>query len=127
MIWTPTGHRIESRAQLPTGDLRLTDGRTLKFLGRAPLAPPGSFAWGTSNGLRVLASMDDSHEHGVLLHVSMSYRSRDPSWNDIKAVRAAFFPETIDVMMVLPKAADYVNVHEHTFHLWQTPTAWDIQ
>lgn len=123
---TPWGTRIQRRVELPSGDLRLADGRALKLLGAFPIVP-GSLVWETSNGLRVLGSMDLAAEHGRLLHVSLSYRSRNPSWEDIKMVRAAFFPSDIDVMMVLPKADDYVNVHEHAFHLWQTPTEWGIQ
>lgn len=125
-LWTPTGQRVEARAQLPDTDLRMVDGRVLKYCGTwSPI--PRCGRWQTANGLRVLASMDDTDHWGRLLHVSISYQSRNPSWDDIKAVRAAFFSDDIDVMMVLPKAADYVNVHEHTFHPWQTPTEWGMR
>lgn len=125
MLFTPTGHKVEPRAPLPTTDLKLADGRVLRLMGKAPVVP-GALAWRTENRLAAPAGVEET-PHGRLLHVSMSYSSRDPSWDDIKAVRAAFYPADVDVMMVLPKAEDYVNVHHHTFHLWQTPVAWDVR
>lgn len=78
------------------------------------------------HGLKVLASLDQTH-HGALLHVSVSHKHRHPSWEEIRAVRDALYPDDVDVMMVLPQAQDYVNIHEHTFHLWSTPSEWGIQ
>ena len=88
--------------------------------------PADAHVWQTANGLLVLASMGDVPSHGELLHVSVSYASRDPSWSEIRAIRDLFYPSTLDAMMVLPRAEDYVNLHPHTFHLWQTPTVWGI-
>jgi hypothetical protein len=119
-----SGLKIERRAVLPSWDLRLADGRQLKFKGGFDFVP-GSRVFATANGMRVIASLDDT-PHGRLLHVSISYASRDPSWEDIKQVRSAFFPDDVDTMMLLPKAADYVNLHEHAFHVWQTPVEWGV-
>jgi len=82
--------------------------------------------WAGPGTLRVIATLDDT-PHGQLLHVSLSLRGRNPDWETIRAVRDAFYPDTIDVMMVLPRAEDYVNLHAHTFHLWQTPTTWGLR
>ena len=79
------------------------------------------------NGLTVIVSYDRTPRWGPLLHASISHHKRDPFWHEIKAMRQAFFPADIDVMMVLPQAGDYVNVHEHCFHLWQTPQEWGLQ
>ncbi len=57
----------------------------------------------------------------------MSYPDRDPDWATIRAIRDLFYPSTVDVMMVLPRAEDYVNIHRHVFHLWQTPTVWGLR
>ena len=109
------------RATLPDGNVRLSDGRVL--------IDRGGFGhgahWRTRDGLLVIASMDPT-PHGLLLHVSMSYSNRNPKWAEIRAVRDAFFPSTVDCMMVLPRAEDYVNIHAHTFHIWQTPAAWGV-
>lgn len=126
-IWTPPKTRLP-RAVLPEGDKTLADGRLLKRLADFRPDPCSQGAiYETSDGLRVIASMDDTVEHGVLLHVSASRRDRDPSWDEIKMIREAFYPLSVDVMMVLPRAEDYVNIHEHCFHLWQTPESWGIR
>lgn len=76
-------------------------------------------------GMLVLVS-EDATPHGALLHVSVSYADRNPTWAELVDVKEQFFGD-IDVMMVLPKRADYVNIHHHTFHLWQTPVAWNVR
>ena len=115
---------------LPEGDLTLGDGRILhrdkgfRWLGN-PNQILGACRWVGKGALAIIASIDRTPK-GDLRHVSLSYPGHNPSWRDIKLVRDALFPETIDVMMVLPRARDYINLHEHCFHLWQTPTEWGI-
>lgn len=75
-------------------------------------------------GLKVICTIDLTDRFGPLMHVSCSYADHDPSWEVIKALREVFFDPDEDVMMVLPRRADYVNVHPHTFHLVRTPTEW---
>lgn len=77
--------------------------------------------------LRVIASMDRTDAYGPLYHVSLSHPDHLPDWETVRLVRDAYFPADVDVMMVLPRKVDYVNVHEWTFHLWQTPTVWGMQ
>jgi hypothetical protein len=91
--------------------------------GLAYADPPVAYA---GSGFVVIASVDATH-HGELAHVSISHRYRDPTWDEIRQVRDRFFPPNVDVMMVLPKVQDYVNLHPHCFHLYQTPSDWDIQ
>jgi hypothetical protein len=43
-------------------------------------------------------------------------RSGTQTWEEIKTIRAAFYPLDRDAMMVLPREEDYVNVHANTFH-----------
>lgn len=122
------------RATLPASNLTLTDGRVLELEGQLPPMQVGPAPrdvaqmrqWRCADGMVVLASLDDTR-HGRLLHVSLSYRDHYPFWQDIKAVRAAFYPANIDVMLVLPQERDYVNIHEFCMQMWQTPTAWDMQ
>jgi hypothetical protein len=124
MIYSADGDVIEPRATLPTRNVHLKDGRILRHLGAYPVIS-GSGVWQCSDGLRVIGSVDEN-QHGHLLHISVSYQDKDPSWEDIKQVRYAFYGDEIDCMMVLPKLADYVNLHPHAFHLWQTPTQWNV-
>lgn len=80
----------------------------------------------TDDGLTVIVSRDQT-PHGSLLHVSISRRDRYPTWGEIKAIREAFYDADVDVMMVMPKKADYVNLHKNCFHLWQTPASWGLR
>jgi hypothetical protein len=82
--------------------------------------------YATVDGLAVIASVDPT-PHGDLRHVSISRCDRYPSWDEIRAVREALVPMDVDVMMMLPRKADYVNVHPNCFHLWQTPKDWRVQ
>jgi len=84
-------------------------------------------AYAAPNGLRVIVTIDITAKFGPLLHTSISHHKRDPFWHEIKAMREVFFPTNIDAMIMLPKAADYVNLHEHAFHVVQCPTAWDMR
>ncbi len=111
--------------RIPTTDLRLPDGRKLHYRGPWPLVP-GAHQWSTGDQLRVLASVDET-PHGRLMHVSLSYAHKNPKWTEIRAVRDLFIPDTVDAMMVLPCAEDYVNFQQHTFHVWQTPAPWGIR
>lgn len=122
-LYAPSGQKIETRATLPESNVHLKDGRILRYQGNFPPIPK-SGVW-QCDKLRVIASLDET-QHGELLHVSLSFPDRDPSWSDILNVRYAFFSDDIDTMMVLPKLADYVNVHQHAFHIWQTPTEWGV-
>jgi hypothetical protein len=119
---------------VPTGDIKLENGMVLKFDHRKEYPENGKgqsqvlemAVWNTADKLRVIATVD-SHPHGKLLHVSISYPKRDPSWGIIKAVRYAFFPADIDVAMMLPRQEDYINVHQHCFQMHQCPEKWGIQ
>ena len=128
----PPAHTVSRRASVPDGDLVLTDGRRLVFReattlrGPTPGALPCHASWWTcDDGMKVCASLDPT-PHGRLLHVSLSYADHYPTWKDIKAVRYAFYPATVDVAMMLPADGYYVNVHEFCMQMWQTPVAWGI-
>lgn len=123
MIWTPPGSPQSRRAQLPGGDVALSDGRTLLRI-KSRLRSEATFT--TDGGMAVIATIDNT-PHGVLLHVSVSYPDHAPTWEEIRLVKSAFFGEDLDAMMVLPREADYVNVHPYCFHLWQMPVRWGLR
>lgn len=77
------------------------------------------------DGLIILSSLDGTH-HGKLKHLSMSRADRYPAWDEIVAVKEQLMGMEMDAMMVIPKRADYVNVHPNTFHVWQTPVEWGV-
>lgn len=114
-------HRDEIAAAAATlpSEVTLGDGRLLKFA----RSVAGGIGYRCRDGMAVIASYDPS-PHGLLLHISVSYADRDPRWKDLKLLRAAFFPPDVDVIQVLPRDGQYVNLHQHCFHLFQAPEAW---
>jgi hypothetical protein len=80
---------------------------------------PGARRWigqvGKHGMFVVIASVDAGS-----LHVSFSHNSRYPTWDEILAVRAWGFPEETEVVMVLARKSEYVNVHQNCFHLWES-------
>lgn len=131
-LWTPGTYR--PAAALPDAErVTLADGRVLRRVGEWPPAGHPSrevcrgWHYAGPRRLHVLATMDETERFGPLLHVSLSYPSRHPDWETIRMVRDAFYPAAADVMMVLPRQEDYVALHDHCFHLWQTPSAWGMR
>jgi hypothetical protein len=126
---------------IPSGDLRLGNGLVLRCVARPFLAGPGSVdgaAWDEKpgrdgakrKGLRVIATLDvppAAHGAQPLLHVSLSLPGSLPSWRQVKLVKDALYGPGVDAVMVLPREADYVNVHPTTFHLWQLPVVWGLR
>jgi hypothetical protein len=132
-LWLPDGIRQPTATMPPPVDTVLDmpaphPARRMTYVGEyGPDDSMRARVWDSGKfGIRVLVSLDDTR-HGRLLHASVSSAQRDPMWAEIRAVRYWIFPASIDVMMVLPSLDDYVNVHEHCFHLWQTPREWGIR
>lgn len=138
---------------VPHADLRLPDGRRLRRWAegdpRRPIKLPESIldhdGWDGPQRLIVIVTIDDT-PHGPLLHASVSYQDRDPSWADLKAVRYLIFPRDVDVMCMLPRDGQYLagvapikdgrgrtvargapgGADSHVFHLSQTPVGWGM-
>jgi hypothetical protein len=108
---------------LPEGEIRLADGRRLKPEGRPPNMLVGVVAgsWKCSDGLAIIVSISVTAE-GPLMHVSMVYPRRPPSWHDVRAVRDRLFPRHAYVVV---EVADQRDTHiPHCIHLQQLPRAW---
>lgn len=103
------------------------DARTLRWdepppLGlreQWPCSVPGGRLWiaqfGKRNHFSLIASVDSG-----ALHVSIAHSNRYPTWDEILEVRAWAFPKETEVVMVLARASEYVNVHPNCFHLWES-------
>lgn len=50
-------------------------------------------------------------------HLSISARGRDPTWGEIVTARYRLCDGIEEMAMYLPPLSEYVNVHQHTFHL----------
>lgn len=64
--------------------------------------------------LRVIRSIDDG-----LMHLSISRADRYPSWDEIRDTRYELLPDEKTFGLLLPPRAEYVNVHQNCFHLWE--------
>ncbi len=51
-------------------------------------------------------------------HLSISRKDRYPTWDEIVLFRSLFFDDDDEVIQVIPKESNYVNVHDNCFHLW---------
>jgi hypothetical protein len=54
-----------------------------------------------------------------LWHLSVSHPDRYPTWDEMADVRYELVPDEVTMALLLPPRAEYVNAHEHCFHLWQ--------
>ncbi len=103
------------------------DSRTLRWDSPAPLGlkeqrdcpVPSGRLWiatlGKHNHFTAIASIDDGSAH-----VSFSHSNRYPTWDEILEIRAWAFPEEMEVVMVLARKSEYVNIHPNCFHLWES-------
>jgi hypothetical protein len=124
---------------IPRGKIKLAN-RTVLYPTNIPLSVTELFSdnfphsllshaglWNSHAGMRVACTLDDTH-HGKLLHVSVSYKDRDPTWAELCMIRDVFFPtDDVDCAMIMPRHSDYVNLHKHCFHIWQMPVEWGIR
>ena len=81
---------------------------------RCPVPNCRAYAWGD---VRVIVGQ----EPRVGWHLSISTPYRNPTWEEIRAARYSFIPDDVTAAMVLPPRAEYVNIHEFCFHLYQIP------
>jgi hypothetical protein len=52
-------------------------------------------------------------------HLSISRRDRDPTWGEIATARYRLLPHVAEMKMILPPLDEYLNLHPHTFHLFE--------
>lgn len=71
-------------------------------------------------GLRVIISAGAEWEH-----VSVSRKSRIPSYEDMEWVAGIFWRADQTIMQVHVPAAEHINVHENCLHWWR-PIAAEI-
>lgn len=52
-------------------------------------------------------------------HISVSKRSKMPSWKEMCFIKNLFFDETETVVQFHPKKTEYINNHPNCLHLWR--------
>lgn len=76
-----------------------------------------SRAW-VFNGLLVMATAAIMQDGREWLHVSLSRKSRIPSYDDLQLVKREFIGNDKKAIMVFPEQENYVNIHPNCLHLW---------
>jgi hypothetical protein len=84
---------------------------------RLGLYHPGLFFTSNDSSLRVMIT-EEVHEGLTFLHVTMSRRSRYPSYEDMQWVKNSFIGKDNQAVQVLPKEGQHVNIHDYCLHLW---------
>ena len=67
--------------------------------------------------LRIWVTRDLYSAGQVRWHLSISARTRYPSWDEIRDARYALIPDECTMAMMLPPKREYVNLHPNCFHL----------
>lgn len=73
-----------------------------------------------SGKLKAIVSRDE-YKPGAnkVWHLSIAHPSRLPSWQEVHDARYTLIPDEAVMAMVLPPKAEYVNIHEFCFHLYE--------
>jgi len=69
-------------------------------------------------GLYVIDSVSKESDGKLWQHVSLSRKSRLPTYDDIKLVKSLFIGDNKDAIQVFPKIENHVNIHPYCLHLW---------
>lgn len=67
-----------------------------------------------NRNFKVICSVDGDYEH-----VSVSHKSKTPSWQEMVAIKNLFFEDEEEVVQFHPPKSEYVNYHENCLHLWR--------
>jgi len=78
----------------------------------------GGYAYAYLNGSRKPAMIVFSWGGGWD-HVSVSYKNRCCTWDEMCTVKYIFFRDDECVVQYHPKKADYINNHPYVLHLWK--------
>jgi len=77
-------------------------------------------AW-SKGDLRIWITRDLYNSGSVRWHMSISTKTRYPTWDEIRDARYALMPDDITMAMLLPPKSEYVNLHPNCFHLHEIP------
>ncbi|HEY7620314.1 MAG TPA: hypothetical protein VH834_11105 [Solirubrobacteraceae bacterium] len=91
---------------------------------------PGSHqAYRTASGCSVICGLEPARQAPAFIwlppdelqiwHLSIAHAHRYPTWDEIADVRYELVPDDVTMALLLPPPGEYVNAHEHCFHLWQ--------
>mgnify|MGYP006932838526 CR=1 FL=1 len=72
---------------------------------------------GNCKGMTFVMTWDDGWEH-----LSVSYRNRCPTWDEMCLMKSKFFKEDEACVQYHPKKSEYVNLHKYCLHIWRPLT-----
>lgn len=89
--------------------------------GSSPGDDYGAFAVIGPQGerLMILASPGDASENVPWEHVSVSTKTRCPTWKEMCWVKGLFWDAEEAVMQLHPPQSEWVNNHDYCLHLWR--------
>lgn len=70
-----------------------------------------------NDGLKVISSVEQIDDD-IWQHVSMSRKSRVPSYVDMVAVKHLFMGDEVHAYQVFPPKKEHVNIHTYCLHLF---------
>ena len=70
------------------------------------------------NGLMIIASAGEYDDGKEWLHVSVSRKSRVPSYDDLTRIKRDFIGDDKKAVLVLPEKKNHVNIHDYCLHLF---------
>ena len=70
------------------------------------------------NGMLVIASVAKESDGKDWLHISASFPTRQPTWNEMVEIRNLLIGEHQYAVMVVPPKRFYVKIHPHVMHLF---------
>ena len=70
------------------------------------------------NGLMIIASAGEYDDGKEWLHVSVSRKSRVPSYDELTRIKRDFIGDDKKAVLVLPEKKYHVNIHDYCLHLF---------
>lgn len=70
------------------------------------------------NGLMILASAGEYDDGNEWLHVSVSRKSRIPTYDELTRIKRDFIGDDKKAVMVLPEKKNHINIAETCLHLF---------
>jgi hypothetical protein len=69
-------------------------------------------------GLAVICSENIEQDGNKWLHVSVSRRSKIPTYDDLALVKRLFMGDDLHAYQCFVASVDHVNIHPYCLHLW---------
>lgn len=69
-------------------------------------------------GLFVIVSIAKEDDGNVWVHLSVSRKSRIPTYDDLKLVKKLFMGDACHAYQCFVPSKEHINIHEFVLHLW---------